>query len=150
VFCIWKEQPSIILTINNSNILNVVKKLQEKDKQKDDFLAIVTHDLKTPLNSIIALTEMCCLSEDINELKKTIDIVRKNSYLLLSITNDVLDYSQIKNGTLKLVPSDIYLNELLDELVDVFEIQLKLKGLRLRSELKLESMAICNDVNRLK
>lgn len=128
----------------------MVKKLQEKDKQKDDFLAIVTHDLKTPLNSIIALTEMCCLSEDINELKKTIDIVRKNSYLLLSITNDVLDYSQIKNGTLKLVPSDIYLNELLDELVDVFEIQLKLKGLRLRSELKLESMAICNDVNRLK
>lgn len=66
------------------------------DKYKDELLATVTHDLKTPLNGMIQHLESTVSITDITLIRKYIDISLNNAHLLLFLVKDILDYSQIK------------------------------------------------------
>ncbi len=84
----------MIMFIDNSKeVIN--KRLLEINAFKDELLATVTHDLKTPLNCMTQLLESSELEINIEELKKNNKITLKSCYLLLNLIHDILDYCQI-------------------------------------------------------
>lgn len=57
VSCVWGEEEGVLLIFNDVSLRIVNEKLREIEKFKDTMLSTVTHDLKTPLNSIIMILE---------------------------------------------------------------------------------------------
>ncbi len=80
------------------------KELQERDKQKDDFLDTVAHELKTPITSIRALSEILLDNDDIeNETKrKFLNSIVSESERVSRLINNILDLEKLSTGKEKL------------------------------------------------
>lgn len=76
--------------------------MNEIDNYKNQLLATVTHDLKTPLNGMISILQAAKSMSTINKLNYYINIVLNNSFLLLYQINDILDFSRSQKDNLKL------------------------------------------------
>jgi PAS domain S-box-containing protein len=93
--------------------------LREMDRLKTQFLANMSHELRTPLNSIIGFSEVLVdeLVGPINEEQKEYgqDILDSGKHLL-SLINDLLDFSKMNAGHISLNPIDFSVDALFDEL----------------------------------
>jgi len=57
VSCMWGDEEGVLLILNDVSLKIINEKLREIERFKDKMLSTVTHDLKTPLNSIIMIME---------------------------------------------------------------------------------------------
>ncbi len=74
-----------------------VEELHRLNKQKDDFLAVASHDLRSPLTGILGFTELICLDRALNPEHRTfLGHIRTSGEFLLSLINDVLDLARIQ------------------------------------------------------
>lgn len=117
---------------NQAKELSIQKeRAEESTKLKSQFLARVSHELKTPLNSIIGLTDLIIAKSDLHQKdKERLKVIQRSGKRLIDLINNLLDYSQIEFGKLKPEYSEFSLNEFLNEIVYEMEplvIQKKLK-----------------------
>ena len=87
------------------------------NEAKSEFLSRMSHDIRTPMNAIMGLTDIARQNEDnvpkIMECLKKIDVAGKN---LQQLVNDVLDLTQIESGELKICPQKMNVRELVNTL----------------------------------
>ncbi len=76
-------------------------------------MATVSHDLKTPLNSILISMQAMSHDASISEFEEYRDIVLTNALYLEHLINDIMDYSMISKGKLRIVPVFFQLESLL-------------------------------------
>ena len=92
--------------------------LQSANSAKSDFLAKMSHEMRTPLNAIIGLSELALGDDTINEeVRMNIEKVNNAGVTLLSTVNDILDISKIEAGKLELVPVKYDLPSMLNDTV---------------------------------
>lgn len=87
-------------------------KAEEADKLKSSFLANMSHEIRTPLNAIVGFSKLAIEAKNEEEKWGYIDIVDKNSNLLLHLFNDILDLSAIESDSLTLFPRPVILQEM--------------------------------------
>lgn len=87
-------------------------KAEQADKLKSSFLANMSHEIRTPLNAIVGFSKLAIETRDEEEKWGYIDIVDKNSKVLLNLFNDILDLSAIESDSLKLSPRPVILHEI--------------------------------------
>lgn len=78
-------------------------KAEKADQMKDAFIASISHEIRTPLNTIVGFSTL--LSEmqlEEEEKKEFVELIEKNSSLLLDLVNDVLDLSRLESGRTKI------------------------------------------------
>ncbi|MGV0958988.1 MAG: hybrid sensor histidine kinase/response regulator [Limnohabitans sp.] len=100
---------------------------------KDEFVAAVGHELRTPMNVILGFNDVLRreLSDDPEQLA-VVGHIRRSTEHLLEVVNDILDFSQLQAGKLHLHPVDYELQGLLDELQKRHGEKAHSKGLSLR------------------
>ncbi len=98
---------------------------------KSDFLANVSHEIRTPINGIIGMTELCLETTLAPEQQSFLQSVLSCSNTLLSLINDILDFSKIEAGQLQLENINFNLLHCLEETVGQFSFQTLEKGLEL-------------------
>lgn len=127
------------------------ERAEEIEKVKSRFLANMSHEIRTPMNGIIGMIDL--LIENVNEVehKKILGIIKNSSDALLYIVNDILDYSMLQEGKVKIEKSHFNLKELISDEINLFKIQANKKGLELRMEVgEIESEMIFTDPIRLR
>jgi signal transduction histidine kinase len=99
---------------------------------KSVFLANMSHELRTPLNAIIGFSELMSRDPKVTaEQRENLAIINRSGAHLLTLINDVLDISKIESGRMTLQEQAFDLNRLLDDLVNMFSLRAKDKGLTL-------------------
>ncbi|MFV0439071.1 MAG: response regulator [Desulfopila sp.] len=98
---------------------------------KSQFLANMSHEIRTPMNGIIAATDLALAEPSSREIEHYLQIVQNSSYTLLGLINDILDFSKIEAGQLELREGVFRLDEMIDQLMDVFVNQTAEKGIEL-------------------
>ena len=101
--------------------LNIeAKKASEVRKAQENFLASMSHEVRTPLNTIVGLSTS--LEENPKchpELKQDLQDVVTSSYNLLEMFNNVIDINEIENGTLKLQNEKYNIKESINEIINI-------------------------------
>jgi PAS domain S-box-containing protein len=105
------------------------KEAEEANKAKGQFLANMSHEIRTPLNGIMGFTEILVSNEADEQKKKMLKLIEKSGNHLLQIVEDLLDFSQIGSGKIKLHESNFKLSDIIIETSGFFEKKAKEKGI---------------------
>jgi len=127
--------------------------LRELDKLKSSFLANVSHELKTPMSSIVGYTDLLLDKVDgpVNEeQEKSLKKVALHSRHLLQLINSLLDISKMESGELKLEVRELDLKSLIEAVTMTFDSIIKQKGLTLNIEMDKNLPFIYGDENKIK
>lgn len=104
-------------------------KLSEALEAKKSLLAKVSHELKTPMNGILAGTKLALQSTEIEQIKKYLTIISQSNDRLIPIIDNLLDFSQL-NGDEILLNKEIFeINETINNLCSIYKILAKKKNL---------------------
>ena len=96
----------------------------EASKAKSDFLAKMSHEIRTPMNAIIGMTELALRSEDLYDAQKHILTVKQAGAHLLSIINDILDFTKIEKGKLEIISNNYQFSTLINNVISIIRMRL--------------------------
>ena len=111
------------------------EKALEASKYKSIFLASMSHEIRTPLNGIISMVDILNKTNITDEQREYLEIVQISGNNLLSIINDILDYSKIEANQLELENISINLYEEITDVVKMLSFKTEKKGLKLTTSI---------------
>ena len=104
---------------------------------RNDFLANISHDIRTPMNAIVGYTNIAKKNaEDAEIVKDCLEKIGSSSHFLLSLINDVLDMSKIESGKMQLNVTDCDLEAILKRIEDITSLQAENKRLNITYDRK--------------
>lgn len=109
---------------NSRSVLqNALDLAQEANRAKTDFLSAMSHDIRTPMNAIIGMTDLALDDLDSRQhLSEYLDIIKSSSSHLLTLINDILDMSRIEKGKLKLARTSFNLSVEIDRFCSRYQL----------------------------
>jgi PAS domain S-box-containing protein len=121
------------------------------NRAKSDFLAIMSHEIRTHMNGIIGMISLLLDTKLSDEQMQYARVVRSSSDSLMFLINDILDFSKIEAGKLDLETLDFNLRHTIEDSVDILVIKAREKGLKLDSFIDPElSVFLKGDPGRLR
>eukprot|EP00029_Vermamoeba_vermiformis_P002357 TRINITY_DN12735_c0_g1_i1.p1 TRINITY_DN12735_c0_g1~~TRINITY_DN12735_c0_g1_i1.p1 ORF type:complete len:651 (-),score=136.34 TRINITY_DN12735_c0_g1_i1:129-2081(-) len=105
-------------------------------QMKSEFLTTMSHEIRTPLNGIIGMSELLAETKLSDEQEKYLTIIQSSGSHLLTLINDILDYSKIDSGKLVLENKDFNMVKLLETSLGFFSP--KLRGKQLKVSLSVD------------
>jgi PAS domain S-box-containing protein len=121
------------------------------NQAKSAFLANISHELRTPMNGIIGMTELALDTNLSHEQREYLDLVRLSADSLLTIINDILDFSKIEAGRLDLDQAGFDLRESLGDTMKTLALRAHKKSLELACRIAPDvPERLVGDVGRLR
>lgn len=99
------------------------------NQAKSQFLANVSHEIRTPMNAIIGLAELLLRTQLDERQRDYLEKAHRSALLLLGLLNDVLDFSKIESGHLRLDPHPFQFDHVLEQVADLYGDAAAEKGL---------------------
>jgi signal transduction histidine kinase len=94
------------------------EKLKETDKMKDEFINIAAHELRTPIQPILGLTQFLLSKTKNIKDHELLDVVVRNAKRLLRLTDEILDVTKIESHSLKLSKEQFNLNDVIKNAIN--------------------------------
>lgn len=121
---------------------NALDLAQEANRAKTDFLSAMSHDIRTPMNAIIGMTDLALDELDNRQhLGEYLDIIKSSSAHLLTLINDILDMSRIEKGKLLLAQEAFNLSVEIDRFCSRYQLLMDKNSL---SFLHTVTLSHCN------
>ena len=138
--------------IGSNTILQDITEMYNLRKQKDDFLAMITHELKTPLVPIIGYTDLL-LEQKFGELTEkqhsSLNSIRINSKSLLRLISDLLDLQKLELGTFRFSKNNFILSDLIQECLHQISTEFNDKNIKVMQNIENNLYCYC-DSDRIK
>ena len=113
--------------------------LESAGKAKSEFIANITHELRTPLIGVLGMNELLFRTPLNTEQQGLAGMVTKSGNDLLLLVNNILDFSRMEAGKLKLEPVEFDIHQVIESVLEMLAGQAEEKGLLLLGELPLET-----------
>jgi len=125
----WDGSDAIAIMIDDLTQQQAILALKIADENKERVLTTISHELRTPINGILGVTQVIESEYQDPKLLSYVKTAKVCSSLLLNLINSILDMTQIRNNSIKLTPTFFKLEEILDEIDSIFRPQCEPKGL---------------------
>ncbi len=120
-------------------------------RAKSEFLAVMSHEIRTPMNAVLGITDLMLATETDPHRLDLVQTIHQSGESLLTIINDVLDFSKIESGKLELEHRPFDLRNCVEQALDLLSSKAAEKGLALACNISSDvPAAIIGDVTRLK
>ncbi|GMM69706.1 ATP-binding protein [Alteromonas sp. MTD1] len=128
-----------------------ISKLEELDKAKDHFLASISHELRSPLNSIVGWTDLALMDvTNVERMTDALGVIKRAASTQAALINDILDLSRIISGTMKLSTHSLNIADAISEVSKSFEAGFASKNIQLSIHCDDSHTQILGDSLRIK
>ena len=137
---------------NKKSLFAAYESATMANEAKSNFLARMSHDIRTPMNAIIGMTALAASHADQPErVKDCLEKISVSSSHLLSLINEILDMSRIEKGKLELLEEPFYLGTMLDNIYSIIKPSVMEKNHEITFRQKdVQHEALIGDANRVK
>jgi signal transduction histidine kinase/ligand-binding sensor domain-containing protein/DNA-binding response OmpR family regulator len=125
------------ITHQKEELITLSKKVQEANVDKIAFFTNITHEFRTPITLILGPVERALKLSTNPSVLEQLDIVKRNSRLLLSLINQLMDFRKVDSGKMELVKTSQNFIEFLDDLILPFEDLVKERGIKFRKQYRI-------------
>lgn len=104
---------------NNAQIYDMIDALIEAEHSKDDFLSNVSHEIRTPVNTICGMSEMALREHDPDKMREEIFDIRDAGHNLMALVSDILDFSQLQQGKMNLEEEAYNITSTINDIINI-------------------------------
>ncbi len=115
----------------NRRLAIAAKEAEKANAAKSNFLSMMSHDIRTPMNAITGFNEMISRESSDPDILRYSEGIRMADKTLLSLINDILDFSKLEAGKLDIIPVEYDLVSILNDLVNMIQVRTEEKNLAL-------------------
>ncbi len=114
-----------------TDLLKAKEKAEENDRLKSVFLANISHEIRTPMNGILGFAKLLKQSDlTYEEKQEFINIIEESGFRLLNIINDLVDFSKVESGQMKIASAATNINEQIHTIYTFFKYEVERKGMQ--------------------
>lgn len=136
---------------NDVTIVKYASLATEAARNKGEFLAQVTHEIRTPLNAIIGFSQLMDSDRLEGQMKESVEAIQSSSRILLTLVNDLLDFSKLERGKLTLQYQPFNPVGLVNEVVGLMSVLAGEKDIQIISKISIvEQACLVGDEFRIK
>lgn len=137
---------------NRAALVAAYEAAKEASEIKSNFLAQMSHDIRTPMNAIAGMTSIAAAHvEDPAKVRDCLEKIRVSSSHLLSLINEILDMSKIEKGKLELLEEPFHLGELMEQISSIMRMAALEKNLDIQfRRIGIVHETVLGDVNRIR
>ena len=151
VLCFWDIDQEKQQQLKEQQLLETsLDASQQSEKSKQIFFSSMSHDMRTPLNAIIGLSELA--AQSVNDPQKTaayLEKIDRSSKLLLELINEILDMSHIEQGKMLLNNQQFDLKRCIEECADIFQVQADKEKKRFTCTTQIKTVQVMGDPFRI-
>lgn len=145
------RQRTLNLEQLNTELIEARERAEAANQAKSEFVANISHELRTPMNGILGMTEIVLDNELEPELRQQVQVIYDSGRILLILINELLDVSKLEAGKMELDLRPFNMLYLLQDIVKLMQIRAQEKGLRLMIDLDPNMpLWLLGDDNRLR
>lgn len=120
---------------SEESMLEMIAALRKSEREKDDFLANVSHEIRTPINTICGISEIVLKNDVPAEMKEDMLNIQSAGRNLMSVVGDILDYSELQEGEFEILQENYYISSTIYDVINM--------TMAKKSEKKLELIIDC-------
>ena len=120
------------MEVMSSEILKISnEQLEKSNRMKDTFIAVISHEIKTPMNAILGSSQLLRENNSTEQKIEYLDTIDRSGVLLVSILDNVLEYSKLEAGKIIIKEREVDTVNMFEEILALFDVQLKEVPLRI-------------------
>ena len=120
---------------SQESMLEMIDALRKSEREKDDFLANVSHEIRTPINTICGISEIMLKNDVPAEMREDMLNIQSAGRNLMSVVGDILDYSELQEGDFEIIEENYYISSTIYDVINM--------SMAKKSEKKLEFIVNC-------
>ena len=122
--------------VSQESMLEMIDALRKSEREKDDFLANVSHEIRTPINTICGISEIMLKNDVPMEMKEDVLNIQSAGRNLMAVVGDILDYSELQEGEFEIIEENYYVSSTIYDVINM--------SMAKKSEKKLEFIVECD------
>ncbi|RME20319.1 MAG: PAS domain S-box protein [Deltaproteobacteria bacterium] len=133
------EAAELLLTFNDvTDIVAARKAAEEALRIKSDFVATMSHEVRTPLNGMLGMLQLLAETDLDEEKREYVQAALDSAATLKRVLDDVLDFSRLEAGRMKIMPRPVDIREKVAQALKSLELQAEEKGLAFQVDISRE------------
>ncbi|MCR4658165.1 MAG: response regulator [Lachnospiraceae bacterium] len=119
----------------SKDLLMAVEDAEEANRTKSAYFSCISHEFRTPLNSILGMNEMILKESEDDNITEYAENIGNSGKLLLQLVNDILDTEKIAAGKMEIIPVNYDIRKVIREIEKMVSLSAEEKGLKLSVEI---------------
>jgi PAS domain S-box-containing protein len=116
-------------------LISAKEEAQQLSRAKDMFISVMSHEIRTPLNAVIGMSHLLLEGDPLESQKENLNVLKFSADNLLTLINDVLDFTKIETGNIELEQADVDLRKMLQSITASLQYQTKEKNIYLDAQI---------------
>ncbi len=135
------------LKYHRDNLQRINNQLIDTNKEKDRFLSLISHDIRSPFHGLLGISQILKENIDrlqINDIKEYIDLLDEGLHNQFNFLNNIINWGKLSQGKMEFVPVRIEINLLIEHLLKTLKLNLEHKRIEIVVDVSGEQLVIAD------